>query len=107
MPVEEQGRTVAPREEGGEVPDWSPDMKVRAHGPAYTFGGRAYVGWTDGGLTILDIADLRKPSLISRFNVTPPFGGLTHTVMPLPKRDLLVVTNEAHAELCQEPEKHV
>jgi hypothetical protein len=94
-------------EEGGEVPDWPPGMKVRAHGPPMVSGNRAYVGWTDGGLTILDISDLRKPSLISRFNVTPPFGGLTHTVMPLPERGLLVVTNEAHEEFCREPEKHL
>jgi hypothetical protein len=94
-------------EEGGELPDWPLESKVRAHGPPYVLGNRAYVGWTDGGLTILDISDLTKPSLVARFNVTPPFGGLTHTVMPLPERGLMVVTNEAHEPFCQEPEKHV
>ena len=94
-------------EEGGEIPDWPLDRKVRAHGPPYIMGDRAYVGWTDGGLTILDVSDLKKPALISRFNVTPPFGGLTHTVLPFPERGLLVVTNEAHEDFCQEPEKHL
>lgn len=94
-------------EAGGELPDWPLDYTVRAHGPAYVHEDRTYLGWTDGGLTILDISDLTKPSLISRFTVTPPFGGLCHTVMPLPKRGLMVVSHEAHMENCQEPEKHL
>lgn len=92
---------------GGETPSWPANMRVRAHGPAYVQGNRAYLGWTDGGFTILDISDLKNPKLVSKFNCCPPFGGLTHTVMPLPARDLLVVSDEAHVENCNEPEKYV
>lgn len=92
---------------GGETPTWPESARVRAHGPAYVQGDRAYVGWTDGGLTILDISDLKKPGLVSKFNCYPPYGGLTHTVLPLPARDFLVVTDEAHADFCGEPEKFV
>ena len=89
-------------EEGGEVPDWPIERKVRAHGPAYVLGNRAYLGWTGGGLTILDISDLSKPSLVSSFNITPPFGGYTHTAMPLPERGLMVVTDESVKDMQDE-----
>jgi hypothetical protein len=92
---------------GGEQPSWPDGVRVRAHGPAYVCGNRVYLGWTDGGFTILDITDLKNPQLIAKFNCCPPFGGLTHTVLPLPQRELLVVSDEAHADLCDEPEKYV
>jgi hypothetical protein len=93
--------------EGGEVWDWPEGARVKAHGPAYIHGDRAYLGWTDGGFTILDVSDLRNPKLVSKFNNSPPFGGLAHTALPLPERDLLVVSEEARADFCQEPEKYV
>lgn len=94
-------------EEGGEVPDWPLERKVRAHGPAYVHGDRVYLGWTGGGFTILDISDIAKPSLISHFNIAPPFAGYAHTAMPLPERGLMVFTDEAIKDLCQEEEKYV
>ncbi len=56
---------------------------------------RAYIGYIDGGIVILDIADKAHPKLISRLDYHPPFPGFTHTVLPLFDRDLLVVTDEA------------
>ncbi|MGH8635268.1 MAG: LVIVD repeat-containing protein, partial [Burkholderiales bacterium] len=56
---------------------------------------RAYVGYIDGGIVILDISDKARPSLISRLDYHPPFPGFTHTVLPLFDRNLLVVTDEA------------
>jgi len=93
-------------EAGGEKPTWDPGRRVRAHGPAYVHGDRVYLGWTDGGFTILDISDIRNIKKISHLNWCPPFGGLTHTILPLPERDLLVVSDEAHADFCNEPEKY-
>lgn len=92
-------------EAGNETPQWREGLRVRAHGPPYHVGNRVYLGWTDGGFTILDVTDMKKPSLISHVNWCPPFGGLTHTVLPLLERDLLVVTDEAHEPHCDEPEK--
>ena len=56
---------------------------------------RAYLGYIDGGVIILDISDKTNPQMISRIDYHPPFPGFTHTVVPLFDRDLLLVTDEA------------
>ncbi len=56
---------------------------------------RAYIGWIDGGIVILDIADRARPRLVSRLDYHPPYPGFTHTVVPLFDRGFLVVTDEA------------
>jgi hypothetical protein len=56
---------------------------------------RAYVGYIDGGIVILDISDKSAPQLISRLDYHPPLPGFTHTVLPLFDRGLLIVTDEA------------
>jgi hypothetical protein len=56
---------------------------------------RAYVGYIDGGIVILDVADKSQPKLISRVDYHPPLPGFTHTVLPLFERNLLIVTDEA------------
>jgi len=56
---------------------------------------RAYLGYIDGGVVILDISDKSKPKLVSKFNYSPPYNGFTHTAMPLfGKDDLLIVSDE-------------
>ena len=59
---------------------------------------RAYVGYIDGGMFILDIADKASPKMVSRWDNSPPYHGFTHTVLPLFDRDLLVVTDECVAD---------
>lgn len=56
---------------------------------------RAYCGYIDGGVVILDIADRSRPRLVSRLDYHPPLPGFTHTVVPLFGRGLLAVTDEA------------
>jgi hypothetical protein len=56
---------------------------------------RAYCGWKDAGVIILDISDKSRPSMISNVNFAPPFPGFTHTVVPIFNRNLLIVTQEA------------
>jgi hypothetical protein len=56
---------------------------------------RAYIGYIDAGMVILDISDMAHPKMVSRWDNSPPFDGFTHTVLPLFDRDLLVVTDEA------------
>lgn len=56
---------------------------------------RAYVGYIDGGIVLLDIADMSQPELISRLDYHPPLPGFSHTVLPLFGRDLWIVTDEA------------
>jgi len=56
---------------------------------------RAYCGYIDGGVVILDIADRSRPRLVSRLDYHPPLPGFTHTTVPLFGRGLLAVTDEA------------
>lgn len=55
---------------------------------------RAYLGYIDGGVWILDIQHKSSPKVVGSWNPHPPYPGFTHTVMPLLNRDLLVVTDE-------------
>jgi hypothetical protein len=55
---------------------------------------RCYMGYIDGGAIILDIADLDRPKLVSRWRNSPPFNGFTHTALPLFGRGLVVVSDE-------------
>jgi len=59
---------------------------------------RAYVGYIDAGMIILDISDKSKPQMISRWDNSPPFHGFTHTVLPLFDRNLLIVTDETTSQ---------
>ncbi len=87
-------------EAGGEQPDW-PDTEVRSVHHALVDGDRAYLGFWDAGMVILDIADPFRPSTISRLGWDE--GGHTHTCLPLPGRSLVVVTDEATEDGCRGP----
>ena len=63
---------------------------------------RAYLGYVDAGVIILDISDFSAPTMISRLDYHPPFPGFTHTAMPLFSRELLIVTDEATSEDCSD-----
>ena len=56
---------------------------------------RVYMGYIDGGMILLDIADKAHPKMVSRWDYHPPNPGFTHTVVPLFSRNLLVVSDEA------------
>ncbi|MBN3136668.1 hypothetical protein E2566_07115 [Pectobacterium punjabense] len=89
---------------GGEAASW-PDGKRYALHHAIISGDTAYGSWRDGGLTLLDVSDRTNPQLISHRNWSPPFGGGTHTALPLPDRDLLVVLDEAVLDNQEDGEK--
>jgi hypothetical protein len=57
--------------------------------------GRAYVGYLDAGVIILDITDVSAPRLVSRLDYHPPMPGFTHTVLPLLGRGLLAISDES------------
>jgi hypothetical protein len=91
-----------------------PDMNVAA-GETSHWKGRwalhhavveddiAYVSWRDGGLTILDVSDKTKPRLLAHKVWSPrPFGGGTHSALPLHDRNLLVVADEATMNIGQD-----
>jgi hypothetical protein len=94
---------------GGETPSWTP---TESHGGApgatrYALhhplirGDRAYCGWWDAGLVILDIADKSRPKLVSHLDFGADVSTATHTAFPVPGRDLLVVTDEQLATDCK------
>jgi hypothetical protein len=56
---------------------------------------RAYLGYIDGGVVILDITDKTQPQVVGRCSWYPPFTGFSHTVLPLFERGLAVVSEES------------
>lgn len=76
---------------GDEAPTWAEGKRYAAH-HGLVDGDLAFVGYGDGGLVILDITDPSSPAHVGDLQWSP--GGDTHTCMPLPGRDLLVVTDE-------------
>jgi hypothetical protein len=83
----------------GEPAAAEPGRRVALH-HMITSGNRGYGAWRDGGLTVHDLTDPAQPTLVSHVNWSPPFPGGTHTALPLPGRNLLVVADEANAEQC-------
>jgi hypothetical protein len=65
---------------------------------------RAYLGYIDGGLVILDIGDLTHPRTVSIVRYVGPF---THTVFPLFDRNLAFVSEEAVQDACADAPKHM
>jgi hypothetical protein len=84
---------------GGEEPAWKPKQRWAMH-HAIIANNLAYGAWRDGGLTVHDVSDPTAPKLISHRNWSPPFPGGTHTPLPLPDRNLLVVADEATSTNC-------
>ncbi len=91
----------------GEKPSWDADKWRYALHHAIIDGDTAYSSWRDGGLALLDITDRTAPKQIVYRNWSPPFGGGTHTSLPLPNRDLLIVADEATADELSDGLKHV
>ncbi len=83
---------------GGEQPSWDASRWRYGLHHAIVSGDTAYASWRDGGLSILDVSDRAKPELLAYRNWTEPFGGGTHTALPLPDRDLLIVADEGIAD---------
>jgi len=83
----------------GDPQDW-PEDEARSVHHGIVHGDRAYVGWWDSGMTILDISDLSNITQISHLNWD--VGGHTHSVLPLPGRGLAVVTDEAVTNGCDD-----
>ncbi len=104
----EVGRWWFPGQRDTEERSWTPTTghgsvpgakRVALHHPLIR-GDRAYCGWWDAGLVILDIADRARPTLVSHLDFGSDVSGATHTALPIPGRDILVVTDEQIAPDC-------
>ncbi len=91
----------------GETPPWAKNEQAYGVHHPVVHGERAYCGFWGGGLLILDISDLSAPAVVSHTPWQPGEGGSTHTALPLPERNLLVVTDESTAHNCQESPRRV
>ena len=87
-------------EAGGETPTWDTGKYRYALHHAIVADNIAYGSWRDGGLTLLDVRDPRQPRLLAHRNWCPPFGGGTHSSLPLPDRQLAIVEDEGIADNC-------
>jgi hypothetical protein len=103
----EAGRFWLPgmNKSAGEIPSWGEGKRYALH-HAVVQGDTAYACWRDGGLTLIDISDKTNPRLIVHRNWSPPYGGGTHSALPLPDRDLLLVADEAVADNEADGRKH-
>ncbi len=70
------------------------------HGPPFRRDdGIMVCGYCGDGLYVLDTTDVTRPKCLGNLKFMPAFsshlaGARTHTALPLPGRDLVVVTNE-------------
>lgn len=93
-----------------EVATWALDEQVVGsphakpgtaylHGPAHIEGDRAYLPYGRGGLVVLDVSDMLRPSLVSQLDLGDLGGKIgCHSAVPVLGRDLLVVNSEAIRE---------
>ncbi|MGH9242734.1 MAG: LVIVD repeat-containing protein [Acidimicrobiales bacterium] len=94
-------------EAGGERPRFPPDRRYALHHPLID-GDLLFAGWWDAGLVVLDVGDVARPQLVANLNWGPGRSGATHTALPLPGRDIVVVTDECIVPDCEtDIEKHV
>lgn len=84
---------------GGEQ-ETAPQGKRYAAHHSIVAGNMAYCAWRDGGLTLHDVTDPSHVKLVGRAAWSPPFPGGTHTALPLPDRNLVIVADEATAPGC-------
>lgn len=96
----ERARWWWPGMANDETPDW-PASESRSVHHAMVHGDRAYVGFWDSGMVILDISDLDDIGVVSHLDWE--VGGHTHTALPLLGRDLVAVTDEAVNDDCVDP----
>ena len=86
---------------GGETPTWKAGRRYALH-HVVVAGDLAYGAWRDGGLTIIDVSDPANPQLVVHRNTDPPFGGGTHSPLPIPSRNLLVLADEPTFDNCSD-----
>lgn len=96
----ERARWWWPGMEEGAERDW-PGSEERSVHHALVSGDRAYLGFWDSGMVILDISDLGHIEVVSRLNWV--VGGHTHTCLPLTSQNLVAVTDESTFNDCQGP----
>lgn len=86
----EAARWWWPGQRDDEQPGWPSGQRYAAH-HALIAGDRAYLGYDDAGMVVLDVSDMTRPR---QAGLAQWDGGSTHTCLPLPGRGLVVATDE-------------
>jgi hypothetical protein len=86
----EAGHWWWPGQREDEEPGWPAGRRYAAH-HALIADGRAYLGYDDAGMVVLDVTDITRPRQVAHLGRD---GGSTHTCLPLPGRGLVVATDE-------------
>jgi hypothetical protein len=70
---------------------------------------RAYLGWIDGGYIILDTSDIENPKMVANLDpyLNGQGNGFAHTLVPHLGRNLLVGSEEAVTDACEDHPKNV
>lgn len=83
---------------GGEKPTWK-GYKNRLH-HALRNGDELWASVWNAGIRVLDIKDIRNPTVIGAYDYHPPFPEPTHTILKMPGkiagRDIAVAADEEH-----------
>jgi len=93
---------------GGEKPTW-PGRQHRLH-HTVRVGNELFAGVWHGGVRVIDVTDIRKPTTTGAYNYHPPFPEPSHTFMGLPKmidgkRIAVAIDEEDHADSAAEMAK--
>jgi hypothetical protein len=99
----EVGRWWWPGQALDERPGWPEGHRYAAH-HALLDGDRAYLGYDDAGMVVLDVSDLSRPRFLHRLEWG---GGATHTCLPLAGRGLVVATDEQQHDGPDAPERGI
>jgi hypothetical protein len=98
-----------------EQPTDNPNQPVAPNDPRhielhmpYIEGNRAYLAYWGIGMVILDISDVKDPKYIGTLRTHPPIGGgsngaSSHTIVPLTKRNLAIVSTEGERPFSLDP----
>jgi hypothetical protein len=68
---------------------------------------RAYVGYIDCGLAVLDISDEAHPKPVAMHDDSPPASGFAHTLQPIRGGRYIVTSHEAVEDKCADGDKRV
>ena len=99
----EAGRWWWPGQADDEQPTWPSGQRWAAH-HALLDGDRGFLGFDDGGMVVLDVADLTRPRTLGRLDWG---GGATHTCLPLVGRQAVAVTDEQQHDGPNAPERTI
>ncbi len=91
---------------GGETPTWKAGIRYAMH-HCVVADNLAYASWRDGGMTVIDISEPTNPKILVHCHTQLPYGPGTHSPLPIPSRNLLVLLDEPTVDNCKEGLRYI